>query len=84
MTIQVELSPELEAILAAEAAVRGMALEEYAVKILEDNAPFGAYKERALTDEDIEEMTRELTRGSENLPVLPPEATDRESFYESR
>jgi hypothetical protein len=83
MTIQVELSPELEARLAAEAAVRGMALEAYAVKILEDNA-HDAAQWRALTDGDIEEMTRELTRGSENLPVLPPEATDRDSFYEGR
>jgi predicted dinucleotide-utilizing enzyme len=84
MTIQVELSPELEARLAAEAAVRGMALEEYAIKILEDNMPLHAAEADALTDEVIEEMTRELTRGSENLPVLPPEATDRESFYEGR
>jgi hypothetical protein len=84
MTIQVELSPELEARLAAEAAVRGMALEAYAVKILEDNMPLYAAEAGTLTDEIIDEMTRELTRGSENLPVLPPEATDRGSFYEGR
>jgi hypothetical protein len=29
-------------------------------------------------------MTKELTRGSENLPILPPEATERASFYEDR
>lgn len=34
MTIQVEISPEAEARLSADAAVRGMALEKYAGKLL--------------------------------------------------
>lgn len=84
MTIQVEVSPEVEARLAAEASLRGMALEAYAGKILEDNLPVQTAPRRVLTDEAIDEITRALTAGSESLPVLPPEATDRESFYEDR
>lgn len=84
MTIQVKLSPELEARLAAEAAVRGMALEAYAERILEAHRPAHATGTGILTPEDVERMTEELTRGSENLPILPPEANDRESYYEDR
>jgi len=36
MTIQIELKPDLEQRLAAEARVRGMALEGYAEQILQD------------------------------------------------
>lgn len=83
MTIQVEVSPEVEARLAAEASLRGMPLEEYAGKVLEENVPMRTGT-GILSPGDIERMTEELTRGSENLPVLPPEATERESFYEDR
>jgi hypothetical protein len=84
MTIQVEVSPEVEARLAAQAEARGMALEAYASKILEENLPVHRSRGGLLTDESIEEITRVLTHGSEKLPVLPPEATERESFYEDR
>jgi hypothetical protein len=36
MTIQVELSPEVEARLAAEAVMQGIPVEEYAGKLLQD------------------------------------------------
>ena len=84
MTIQVELSPEVEARLAADAIVRGMALEQYAGKLLaEAAAPYAAGTGR-LTREELRAMREELTRGSEKLPILPPEATERASFYEDR
>lgn len=84
MTIQVEVSPELEARLTAEARLRGMAVEAYAVKILEDNLPAYATGTGILKPGDVDAMTRELTRGSENLPILPPEVNNRESYYEDR
>lgn len=84
MTIQVELSPETEARLAAEAVAHGMALEVYVSEILQERAPNYATGTGKLTAEDVDEMTRELTRGSENLPVLPPEVNNRESYYEDR
>lgn len=36
MTIQVELNPEMETRLAAEAQARGLALEQYAQQLLQD------------------------------------------------
>ena len=85
MTIQVELNSETEAKLAAEARSRGMTLENYAGKILSEHAPPAfATGTGILKPGDIEKMTRELTRGSENLPVLPPEANNREFYCEDR
>jgi hypothetical protein len=84
MTIQVEVSPEVEARLAAQAEARGMAIEAYAGKLLAESVPMYAAGTGVLTPEIVERMTQELTRGSEHLPVLPPEANDRESYYEDR
>lgn len=84
MLIVVELDAETEARLTAQANRRGMALEAYAVKILQEHAPNYATGTGILQQGDVEAMTGELTEGSENLPVLPPEATDRASFYEDR
>lgn len=86
MTLQLELNPELEARLAREARQYGITLEAYALKLLEVALPLNVFVPRTghLTAQDIEEMTRELSKGSENLPILPPEATERESFYEDR
>jgi hypothetical protein len=84
MTIQLELGPETEASLKAQAALRGIELEQYALKVLEEAAasrPNGAGK---LTREGLRAMTRRLQLGSEKRPVLPPEATERASFYEGR
>lgn len=84
MVIQIELSPEVEARLSAEAARRGVATEEYAGKLLEDALLPMTLGTGRLTADELRELTEELTRGSEKLPVLPPEATERESFYEDR
>lgn len=84
MTIQLELAPEIEAGLKAKAIAQGIALEEFALKVLEVAAaasPNGAGK---LTREGLRDMTRRLQLGSEKRPVLPPEATERECFYEDR
>jgi hypothetical protein len=84
MTIQVEISSEAEANLAAQAVARGIALEKYVGKLLEDAATPYATGTGRLTREDLRAMREELTRGSEKLPILPPEATERASFYEDR
>jgi hypothetical protein len=84
MTIQVEVSPEVEARLAAEAEARGMPVEAYAGKILEENLPVYATGTGKLSPGDVEELSRRLSEGSENLPILPIEVNDRESYYEDR
>jgi hypothetical protein len=83
MTIQVELSPEVEARLAADAVARGMALAQYAGKLLTEAASNAGGSGR-LKPGDVERMTKVMTMGSKDLPILPPEATERASFYEDR
>jgi hypothetical protein len=84
MTIQVEISPEAQAYLAAQAVVRGIALEQHASRLLEEAAkPYGTGK-GILTPEEVDELSMRLSEGSEHLPVLPPEVNDRASYYEDR
>jgi hypothetical protein len=84
MTIQVEVSPELEASLKAEAAQLGMELKEYAGKLLEERRPRYATGTGHLEPGDVAEMTTVMTAGSEHLPVLSPDVNDRASYYEDR
>jgi hypothetical protein len=84
MTLLLELDPETEARLKAQAERRGIAPEQFAGEFLRDNLPSYATGTGRLTKEGLRAMRVELTRNSENLPILPPEATERASFYEDR
>ena len=84
MTLLLDLDPETEARLKAQAEQRGIAPEQYAKQLLRENLRLYATGTGILKPGDVAEMTRELTRGCENLPILPPEATERSSFYEDR
>lgn len=86
MTIVVELDMETEARLRAQADRRGVAPEQYAVEFLRDNLPRNGTARSAgkLTREGLRRMTKRLQIHSAKLPVLPPEATERASFYEDR
>jgi hypothetical protein len=84
MTIQLELDPDMEAGLKAQAALQGIALEQYALKVLEKAAASRLTGAGKLTREGLRAMTTRLQLGSEKRPVLPPEATERASFYEDR
>ena len=84
MTITLQLDPETEANLKAQAASHGVALEEFALKVLEDRAASRPNASKKLTKEGLHEMLKELAEGSENLPKLPTSSFTRESFYEDR
>jgi hypothetical protein len=84
MTLQIEISPETEARLAAEAVARGMGLADYASMILCQHTQNDSADSGILTASDIEELSRRLSEGSETLPILPIEANNRESYYEDR
>jgi hypothetical protein len=84
MTIQVELSPELATSLAAEARLLGMDLSRYAQKVLGERRPVVAPRPRALSVEEVRALSGLFSAGSENLPVLPLEVNNRESYYEDR
>jgi hypothetical protein len=84
MTIQVEISPEAEANLAAQAVARGIAPEQYAGKLLDEALTPHSAGTGIFTPERFDQMLKVLTRGSENLPILPPEVNERASYYEDR
>ncbi|MGA3071187.1 MAG: hypothetical protein ABSD43_13320 [Terracidiphilus sp.] len=82
MTIQVELDPETEAHLKALADRESNSPEQYASEFLREVLPFYAPGSGRLTRSDLKRLSERLSAGSEHLPILPPEATERESFYE--
>lgn len=84
MTIQIELSPETEARLAAGALARGVAVEQYAGSLLQEALATPVRVSGKLTVEEFHAMLSALAEGSEKLPNLPTESFTRESFYEDR
>jgi hypothetical protein len=84
MTIQVELTPEIEAQLVAEARVRGIPLEKVAERLLQEALASLSVPLGNLTVEGFHTMLKALSAGSEGLPNLPTESFTRESFYEDR
>jgi hypothetical protein len=84
MTIQVELNPEIEAQLVAEARVRGIPLEKVAERLLQEALTSLSVPQGNLTLEGFHTMLNALSAGSEGLPNLPTESFTRESFYEDR
>lgn len=84
MTIQVELSPETESRLALAARACGVPPEKYAGNLLREVLASPGPGTGRLTVEELHTMLREIAEGSENLPILPASALERESFYEDR
>lgn len=82
MTVTLELRPELERRLVSGAAARGVSLETYLTSLLEAAMPPLEFDRGTL--EEFEADMDALAEGSENLPVLPPEAFTREAIYADR
>jgi hypothetical protein len=80
MTITVDITPEVQAELARQAAVRGRAVEAYAASLLEEavSYPAGAGK---LSQDRLEDTLQEMAQFSHKIPSLPDEAFTRESLY---
>lgn len=84
MTIQVELSAETVARLAAAAEARGIAPEKYASTLLHEVLALPSIGSGKFTVDELHKMLSEIAQGSEHLPHLPTSAFTRESFYEGR
>ena len=82
MTILLELDPEMVARLKALADREEISPEQYASEFLRDVLPLYAPGSGKLTRSDLQRFSVRFSAGSENLPILPPEAFERESFYE--
>jgi hypothetical protein len=82
MTITLELKPEVEERVSALASAQGLSLEAYLLALIE-SMPLPAVSEQA-TVEEFEAAMDALAEGSDDLPVLSPEALTRESIYGDR
>jgi len=81
--IQVELKPEIEARLVAEAHDRGMDPSVYAGSVIERAyLPGNGTRKPSRSPEDIRAWLDSLTQFSDKIPQLPEEAFSRESFYQ--
>jgi hypothetical protein len=73
-----ELTPEVEQRIMAQAALRGVSLEAYLKGLIEAALLVDP------DDETLEEFEADMdafSEGTEHLPVLPPEAFSREGIY---
>lgn len=80
MTITLELLPEVEASLTAQAQAQGLQLNAYLQSLLQQQASIKS-PEPEMSLEEFEARLDALAKGSENLPYLPPEAITREGLY---
>uniref|UniRef100_A0A7V5CS37 Uncharacterized protein n=1 Tax=Acidobacterium capsulatum TaxID=33075 RepID=A0A7V5CS37_9BACT len=81
MTIHVELKPEMERQLAAEALARGVALELYAQRLLQE-AITARNKSRArASQEEFREFLDALAGKAPNVAKLRSETFSREMIY---
>lgn len=84
MTIRVDLSPETEARLKAEARAKGLPLEKVAEQLLHQALAEHTSPQGQMSVEEFHRMLDAMAEGSERLPDLPTEGFSRESFYEER
>jgi hypothetical protein len=78
--IRVDVTPQMEAGLLAQARTQGMSLDAYVQSVIERIAA-----ERSAADLSLEEFEAgldELAAASDDLPVLPSEAFTRDAIYE--
>jgi hypothetical protein len=79
MAITLNLPPEVEASLEAQARALGLHLNSYVQSLLAQQAGMGR-AEQTTNLEQFEAELDALAQGSDKLPYLPPAALTRESF----
>lgn len=82
MTVKLELKPDIEANLAAQARARGIPLDAYLQGVIEQLARTEAARPASL--EEIRATLDALAEMGRDLPPLPPDALSRESIYRDR
>jgi hypothetical protein len=82
VTIKVDLSPETEARLVAQARAQGLPLEMVAERLLNEALTQLPLSRGRLSVEEFHQMLAAISEGSEKLPDLRTESFSRESFYE--
>jgi hypothetical protein len=80
MTVTLDLSPELEEQVVAQARAAGVTMEAYLLSLIRAGVVLPARGEQA-TQEEFEGFLDALAEDSDDIPVLPPEALTREAIY---
>ena len=86
MTLTIELSPEREAVLQAQARALGLSIEEWLLHLAEQQTPSASFAHLQKTDPEEWGRRFRAWAGSHdpNTPVLSDEAMSRESIYPDR
>jgi hypothetical protein len=79
MTVTIELPPEIEADLAAQAEARGLPLAQYLQYLLRERVP--VLSGVALSPGERAALWRESVKGLPHTPPLSDESISRESIY---
>jgi hypothetical protein len=82
--MKIELKPEIEAQLVAEAQAKGIAPPVYAASVIERAFSASGTQRRPRNADEIRAWLDSLTQFSDKIPQLPDEAFTRESFYQDR
>jgi hypothetical protein len=81
VTIKIELNPEIEARLAAEAQAHGLALEEYAQRLLQEAIGSTRRGRSRANQEEFREFLDALASKAPNVPQLRVETFSRGVIY---
>ena len=81
MSISIKLKPEIEELLEQEATTRGVSVESYVEELIEQQVS-QPHKTSHTGSEEIEQILDSLAEGSDDRPVLQPEAYTRASIYQ--
>jgi hypothetical protein len=88
MTIKLDLKPETEARLIAQASAQGMSVEQYLQSLIENNLPIEAEQPipKTETSENWVNLLEQFCNNPAlaNVPPLSDEAISRESIYRER
>ena len=81
MTIKIELNPEIEAQLAAEAQAHGLQLEEYARRLLQEAIGCMQTQRSRASQEEFRGFLDALAGKAPNVPQLRAETFSRGMIY---
>ena len=82
MTATLELNPEVEQQVLAQAQAAGLTVEAYLLSVIQAAASPVPGERASL--EEFEAAMDQMAECLDNVPVLAPEATSRESIYGHR
>ncbi|PYY13601.1 MAG: hypothetical protein DMG60_21595 [Acidobacteria bacterium] len=80
--IEIELRPDIEARLQAEAKARQIELPAYIESVLERAMANRTVVPRKRTRKEMRDFFEAMANNSEKIPQLPDDAFTRKSFYE--